>query len=209
MKDLYIIGAGGCGREVLQWCKDINKVEETWNIRGFLDDNPGALDGFECDYTVKGAIAEWNPGENEVFAMAIANPEAKQQIVQRFEEKGGRFVSIIHPRALISDHTHIGKGSIIYPGGRMSPNSSIGDYVTLLDTAIGHDAVVEDFATVSSYCAVTRAVRICEKAFIGASAVLLPDIRIGSSAYVGAGSVVIKDVRENCKVFGNPARRIP
>lgn len=208
MKDLYIIGAGGCGREVLQWSKDVNKVRETWNIRGFLDDNPDALDGLACDYQVVGSIAEWVPGENEVFALAIANPEVKQQVSQKFEEKGGEFVSVIHPSALISDHTHIGKGAIIYPGASMSPNSSIGDYVTLLSTGIGHDAVVENFATVSSCCCVMRSVHICEKAFVGGGAVLFPEIRVGTSAYVGAGSVVIKNVGDNCKVFGNPARKI-
>ena len=26
MKNLVIIGAGGCGREVLQWAKDINRI---------------------------------------------------------------------------------------------------------------------------------------------------------------------------------------
>lgn len=209
MRDLYIIGAGGCGREVLQWCKDINRVEATWNIRGFLDDDPGALDGFACDHRIMGTITEWTPCENEVFALAIANPEAKRRVVRSFEEKGGEFVSVVHPRALISDFTHIGRGSVVYPGARMSPNSSIGDFVTLLDTGIGHDAVAEDFATISAGCAVMRSVHICERAFIGANAVLLPEIRVGKAAYVGAGSVALRNVRDNDRVFGNPARKLP
>ena len=32
MKDILIIGAGGCGREVVQWIKDINSSKPTWNI---------------------------------------------------------------------------------------------------------------------------------------------------------------------------------
>ena len=44
MTDIIIIGAAGCGREVANWIEDINKVEPTWNILGFLDDNPNALD---------------------------------------------------------------------------------------------------------------------------------------------------------------------
>lgn len=47
MKNLIIIGAGGCGRELLQWVKDINKVKKLWNIKGFLDDDLNALSGKE------------------------------------------------------------------------------------------------------------------------------------------------------------------
>ena len=56
MKDLLIVGAGGLGRELLQWVKDVNSAEATWHIKGFLDDNPNRLDGIECDYEVVGSI---------------------------------------------------------------------------------------------------------------------------------------------------------
>ena len=208
MKELLIIGAGGCGREVLQWCKDINRVQHTWNIRGFLDDDPNALDGYECDYRIVGSIRDWIPGVNEVFALAVAGPEAKRKIVDSFENRGAIFETVIHPRSLISEFTHIGKGSIVYPGARMSPNASIGDFVTLLDTGVGHDVVIENYATISAGCAMMRSVRIGESAFIGANAVLMPGMKVGKYAFVGAGSVVIRNVHEGNKVFGNPARRI-
>lgn len=56
MKDLLIIGAGGFGREVLQWIKDINKQKLTRNSIGFIDDNLNALDNLKCDYKVVGTI---------------------------------------------------------------------------------------------------------------------------------------------------------
>ena len=46
MTDIIIVGAGGCGREVANWIEDINTVEDTWNILGFLDDNLDALKDF-------------------------------------------------------------------------------------------------------------------------------------------------------------------
>ena len=45
MKNLVIVGAGGFGREVLAWAR---QAVEPWTVRGFLDDNPGAL-GSLCD----------------------------------------------------------------------------------------------------------------------------------------------------------------
>ena len=38
MKDIIIVGAGGCGREVANWIEDINKEKKTWNILGFIDE---------------------------------------------------------------------------------------------------------------------------------------------------------------------------
>ncbi len=54
--DLIIVGASGFGREVLQIVKDISKEKQTWNVLGFLDDYPDALNGYECDYAVIGSI---------------------------------------------------------------------------------------------------------------------------------------------------------
>ena len=47
MKNLVIVAAGGCGREVLQWAKDINRIKSRWKIKGFLDDDLNALDSIE------------------------------------------------------------------------------------------------------------------------------------------------------------------
>jgi hypothetical protein len=59
MQELIIVGAGGFGRELLQWVKDINKVKQKWIIRGFIDDNLKALDNYECDYNIIGGIEDW------------------------------------------------------------------------------------------------------------------------------------------------------
>ncbi len=79
MKDLIIVGAGGFGRELLQWCKDINKQQPTWKLKGFIDDNSKALDGYECDYNVIGSIKDWKPSDNEEFALAVAEPHLKEK----------------------------------------------------------------------------------------------------------------------------------
>ena len=52
MKKLVIVGAGGHGRELLEWVYDINKIEPTWDFLGFIDDNPHVLDGLNCKYTL-------------------------------------------------------------------------------------------------------------------------------------------------------------
>ena len=49
---------------------------------------------------------------------------------------------------------------------------------------------------------------IDDDAWIGAGAIILPNIHIGKASVIGAGSIVTKDVPDFFIVAGNPARKI-
>lgn len=208
MRELIIVGAGGFGRELLQWVKDINKVEYKWIIKGFIDDNINALDNYECDYKVIGRIEEWKPKENEVFACAVANPKIKEKVVKKLKLRGANFESIIHPRASLGDFNKIGEGVIMYPGARLTVNINIGDFVTLLSSGVGHDVIIGDYSTISSYCGINGNVQIGKKVFIGSNVVIVPSRKIGDDVFIGAGSVVISNIKPSIKVLGNPAKKL-
>ena len=209
MKKLIIVGAGGFGRELLQWCKDIQKNKKEWEILGFIDDNSNALDQYECDYKIIGTISEWIPTDDQVFALAIAEPKLKERIVETMENKGARFVSIIHPDARIGDFNKIGKGAVLYPNARVTVNVTIGDYVTVLDnTSIGHDANIGDYTTISASCGINGHVQIGKLSYFGCNASTIPGIKIGEECHIGVGSIVVNNLKAGMHVFGNPAKRI-
>jgi acetyltransferase-like isoleucine patch superfamily enzyme len=54
--------------------------------------------------------------------------------------------------------------------------------------------------------AVKGQVTICADAWIGAGAILLPNVTVGEQAIVAAGAIVTKDVPPRTVVGGNPAR---
>ena len=58
MNDLVIFGAGGYGREVRQVVEDINADRSTWNLLGFLDDDPANHGGALLDLPVLGG-GDW------------------------------------------------------------------------------------------------------------------------------------------------------
>lgn len=209
MKKILILGAGGFGRELLQWIKDINKVKPTWEIAGFLDDNLHALDGVAHDTEIVGTIKDWQPKEDEEFALAFGSPELKRKIVRLMKAKGAHFASIIHPTAMLSEFAEYGEGFIMFPYSKLSCNSTVGDFVTLLSSPIGHDTVIGDYSVVSGGCSIVRNVVIGKDVFVAAGVCVAQDVHIGDGAYLGLGSVVLKDVPENCKTFGNPARILP
>lgn len=208
MKDLIIIGASGFGREVLQWIKDINKITPTWNIKGFIDDNARALDGYACDYNVLGNIQDWVVTTNEVFTCAIALPAIKEKLVNLLKSKGAEFVNIVHPTAIIGEFCQVGEGLLVTPRAKISPNVIIGDFVTIFGSGVGHDAVIGDFSTISGNCSVNGHVVLGKKVFVASHACIAPSKKVGDDAFIGMGSMVISNIKPGYKVMGNPAKKM-
>lgn len=209
MKDLYIVGAGGCGREVLHIIKDIHRIQgPRWNIKGFLDDTEEPLKGKECDYGVVGTIQDFQPKENDVLVIAIASPQEKQKLVPMLLERGAVFETVIHPSTGLGEYNQIGIGTVITAGFGMTVNVRIGEFVLLSDCVIGHDVQIGDFSTISTKANILGYANIGRGAFLGANVVIAPNGKVGENAYVGIGSVVLKNVKPGKKVFGNPAREM-
>lgn len=81
----------------------------------------------------------------------------------------------------------------------------IGNNVTISDARLlTHDASTKK---ILGYSKCGR-IEIGDDVFIGADAIILPDVKIGSRVIIGAGAVVAKDIPDNSVVVGNPARII-
>ena len=194
---------------MLQWIKDVNAVRPTWEIGGFLDDNLHALDGVETDCRIAGTIAGWQPREDEVFALAIGVPRIKRIVVEKLKSRGAQFATVVHPTALVSPFAHYGEGLVMFPYSKLSCNSTVGDFVSILSTPIGHDNEIGDYTMISGGCNIVRNVKIGRDVVFAAGVCIAQDVVVEDGAYVGLGSVVLKDVKAGTKVFGNPARVVP
>lgn len=208
MKDIIIVGAGGLGREMLQWLSDINQVKESWNIKGFLDDNIHALDSYSYPVKIIGTIKDWQPSGNEVFASAIADPDIKEKVVTLLKSRDAEFVSVIHPDASIGNYNELGEGVVVYPGARITVNVKVGDFVTFLHSFAGHDVTIGDFSTVFGCSSLNGFVHVGRNVLISSHVDVIPERKIGDHSFIGAGSVVVDNVKPNTKVFGNPARKM-
>lgn len=209
MKDLYLIGAGGCGREVLNMILDVHAIQgPKWNIKGFLDDTENPLSGKVCDYSVVGTIRDYTPKPNDALLMCIADPIAKKKLVHELKAKGAFFDSFISPWIYAGRHNTIGEGTIIFSGFSMSVNITIGNFVTLLNCSLGHDAQVGDYSTISTNCGLMGNSKVGKNVFLGDGARIAPNVTVGDNAYVCMGSIVLKNVEAGDKVLGNPARVI-
>lgn len=118
----------------------------------------------------------------------------------------------------IGSRTHVGSGTLLIAAKLIE----IGD-----DVLVAFDALITDHNS-HSLCFAERSsdvhewiqgrkdwsnvpmvpVKIGNKAWIGARAIILKGVTIGEGAVVGAGSVVTKNVPDWTIVAGNPARTI-
>lgn len=209
MKNLLIIGAGGCGREVLQWAKDINSVERKWNIKGFLNDIENALDNVNCDCKIISSIKDYVIEEDDEFVCAIGDSHARKVLTQMMQEKGAKFTNIIHPTAVVADTAELGEGVVLYPFSIISDNAHIGDgTIVNMYSSIAHDSKVGEYCTISAHCDVTGKCVLGDEVFMGTSSNVIPTIKVGNNVYICAGSTVMTKVRDNSKVMGIPAKKL-
>lgn len=207
MKKLIIVGAGGFGREAFYLIQEINKQNPQYKIVGFLDDNPNALEGKKIDCPILGSVNDWQPSDDEVYAMGIASCKTKEKIANILVGKGAKFVTLIHPAALINNDAIIGDGCII--GGRSSVGAltRIGDFVHIAGSMVGQEAEIGDYSTTTGFANITNA-KLGKRVFVGSHAVILNGLTVGDDAYICAGSIVFNKVKAGSKVFGCPAKKI-
>lgn len=210
MKRLVIIGAGGFGREVLQWAKASPAFRREWEIAGFLDDRADALAAFPgIGLSVLGDTRTYQPRADECFICAVGKPRLRSELRKRFKEKGALFTRVIHPDTTIGRNVELGEGVILCPRVVLTCDLAIGANTALnISTAVGHDAVIGADCQLSSFCDITGYVSLEDRVFMGSRATVIPGKRVGEDAVVGAGSVVIGNVPPEVTVFGNPARVI-
>ena len=125
-RNLYIVGAGGFGREVYAWARECSEWGRDWSFRGFLDDNLNALDGLNYDLGIVGRLKDFSPKSDDCFLCGIATPETKRRVIGSFLCRKAKFERMIHPSVRLGQNVKLGKGTIICPGSIVTCDVSVG-----------------------------------------------------------------------------------
>lgn len=210
MKDLVILGTGGLGRGIHQVVEDINQDQFTWNLLGFLDQDPAKHGTPVHQFPVLGGI-EWLHHHPDVWlAIGVASPPVRRLICKELKKLGHhKFPTLIHPLAWVANRVQVGEGTVILAGTKIDTDSRVGRHVVLnMDCTLGHDVVVDDFVTIAPGSHLSGWVHIEEGCDIGTNTAFIQHTTVGAWSIVGAGAVVLSDLPQNVTAVGVPARII-
>ena len=211
MKDLIIFGASGFGREVAWAVERINKVEPTWNLLGFMDDNNGIQQSEINGYRVLGKTADVGKYPDAYFVCAVGASRVREKIVSNMKKVNSaiKFGTVVDPSVEMSELVTIGEGTIICAHTIITVNIEIGSHVIInLDCTVGHDAILEDFVTLYPSVNVSGITNIGHAVELGTGMQIIQGKRVGDYSVIGAGAVVVKDIPEKFTAVGSPAKPI-
>lgn len=208
---VFIVGAGGLGREAFQYTHD-SLDESIYEIIGHLDDDPSRAgrEGVKLAIPVIGSVSSHDPDPNDLYVMAIGEPSVREKLAAEFKRKGGSFLTVVHPLAYIASNATIGEGCIVAPFATVGAGAAIGAFTHLhFYSSAAHDTRIGRSVSLSPYAAVNGQAVIGECVFLGTHATVNPTKRVGDYSKVTAGSVVYRDVPKGSIADGNPARSRP
>lgn len=210
MKKIVIVGAGGFGREVKMLIDQINQSENKYEFLGFYDDGFAKKTNINYD-EVLGSIEDLANIDCEInVVIAIGDPVVKKKIVEKLTNSNIIFPTLIHPSVIIgTEFVNIGMGCIICAGNILTCNISIKDFVILnLMCTVGHDTIINSFASFMPSVNISGEVLIHEEVYVGTGAKIINQLEIGKQTIIGAGAVVSKTLPEKCTAVGIPAKPI-
>lgn len=206
---IVIVGAGGFGREVLQWARHA-WPEHTPRIAGFLSADPTMLDSHAPTLPILGSPEDFEPRPTDGLVLAIGIRGVRREVAERLAARGGRFLTLVHPSAIVADTAEVGPGCVICPGAIVSDAVRLGRCVLVnYHASLGHDASAGDFAVLSPYATLGGGATVGPDAFLGLHASVAPARRLGAGVQVSANSCATVDVPDASLVHGVPGRISP
>jgi sugar O-acyltransferase (sialic acid O-acetyltransferase NeuD family) len=187
--NLILIGGGGhCVS-----CIDVIEQENKFTIAGIVD-NDSSIEKL-LDYPRLGCDEDLIKLRTSFdFALVtvgqIISPEIRKRLFERVESLGFDLPTIISPRAYVSKHVTIGKGTVVMHDALVNARASVGNNCIINTKAlVEHDAVIEDNCHISTGAIVNGGVIVRQGTFVGSNAVSKEYIQTHENDFIKAGSL--------------------
>ncbi len=203
---VVVVGGGGHARVLL----DILRLRGE-DVLGYTDVASRSLPG--AAYLGSDAILEEMERDRTVLVNglgAVDVPRRRRGIFERLRGRGFRFLTLVHPAAVVAEDALIEEGAQVMAGAVVNPGARVGaDAIVNTRAGIDHDVEVGAHTHVAPGATICGGVRIGECCLIGSGAVVVQGCRIGGEAFVKAGALVCRDVAAGETTYGRRSRVRP
>jgi len=205
MTQIVIIGSGGLAAD-LTLCFENTSCGpyRDISVKGYIDYDYNIekyWNRYHLDKPILNDIDSYKITDMEYYIVGIADVDFRKFIINKIKEKGGRFMNLIHPTAIVDKNLIIGTGNIIGPYCIVGPNVKLGDFnVILAQSIVSHDCIVGTnniFAT-SLLCG---HVTIGDDNFFGIRSTVIPHVKVGNRNKIQAGMLADSDVSDDSVIF--------
>ncbi len=203
MKKITIIGAGGHAVSVCNVATSAG-----FEVQCFVDDNkPGErLLGYEIV-----SLQDMPLEQGMHYAIGIGANYIREKVLAELTGHVSveQYPALVHESAVICMASQVGHGSVIMPQSVVGPSSRVGRFCILnTASAIDHDCVMDDFASLGPAAVCGGQVHIKERSAVCIAASIKHGTHIGQDVVVGANAYVNADLNDMAVYYGTPAKRV-
>ena len=207
MKNVIILGTGGCASEITFYIEDHNsKVDKNnrINLLGYIEYDYN-LEKYYKKYHLQAPVLcdidSYEPSPDEEVLIAVADINFRKKMITALLKKDANIGSFVHHSVIIPKTIKLGVGIIVYPFCIIEQHAIIGDYNILTSYSfISHDCVIGDNNFFST-SGIAGWVTIGNNNYFGIRSTVIPHVKIGDHNVIQAGMVVDKNIRDNTTVF--------
>lgn len=200
LKPLYIIGAGGHAKVVIQTARAMG-----FRPVAIYDDNEQLQGNRVCDVPVQGKIRDLSKSDMPAV-VAIGNNRIRKEIADSLKLD---WQTLIHPNAVVDPAVTLGRGTVVFAGAVVQVDTQIGCHAIInTSVSVDHDCVIGDFAHIAPGCHLSGAVTLGEGVLLGVGSCARPLLKIGHWSIIGAGAAVVSEIPDQATAVGVPAKVI-
>jgi sugar O-acyltransferase (sialic acid O-acetyltransferase NeuD family) len=201
MDEIILIGSGGHARS----CIDVIEASGSFKIAGLVEKDKSSKNE-NLGYKIIGTDQDLSKLRLKyeyalITVGQIKSPKVRINLFNKLLKLDFKFPVIVSPKAYVSKHSKISKGTIIMHGVIINANALIGENCIINNKVlVEHDAKIADACHISTGAIINGGVSIGKKTFIGSGVVSKENISIGSNCIIGSGVSLKENVPNNQKI---------
>lgn len=197
--NVAIIGAG-TGAAIVS---DILSYSNEFKIIRFYDDQlvGSKLFGIEVKgkISIDEIVSDFNKNDFDAVLVTLgSNPKLRDEIFNKLEESGIKFINAIHPSTIIAKGVELGYGNVIAANCVVGVYSNLGKNNFISSSCvIEHHNILGKSISFGPGVQTSGTVKINDRVKFGTGIFIEPYLEIGSDSVVSSGAIITRNIPHN------------